>query len=109
MGLHWDEFETGGIKCPYCGEIYDDDLPSCDGEWECPYCEKRFDIEVEETVTYYSTKLESELAHQESMLEYWRTPKPEHLEHAEKIRSDYERRITKIKERIEKQAAANKG
>lgn len=110
MGVHWDEFEDHNIKCPYCGSVYEVCETVHDGGWTCDECEREFNVEVEYTATYYTTKLETELQHQEEMHKYWLNPKEEHKEHAESIAKDYAKRISILKERIaktEKQAATN--
>lgn len=102
MGLHYDECEDDGVKCPYCGDVYEDDVPNKDTEWECDECGHTFDVEVEYTATYYSTKLESELEHQQKQLDYWKNPDPKHAEHANAIRKSYEDAVAKAQARIEK-------
>lgn len=112
MGVHWDEFDDSGIKCPYCGNLYEVCETVHDGGWTCDECEREFDVEVEYTATYYTTKLETELEHQEAHYKYWLAPEDKHKEHAASIAKDYEQRIKTLKERIakvEKQIATNRG
>ena len=101
MGLHWDEFNDSGIKCPYCGCVHEVCETVHDGPWDCESCEQQFDVEVEYSATYYTTKLETELEYQQTQHEYWLAPKDEHKEHAESIAKDYAWRIKQLKERME--------
>jgi len=100
MSVHWDEFDDSGIKCPYCGNVYEVCETVRDGPWTCDECEREFDIEVEYTATYYTTKLETELEYQEKQYEYWLARKDEHKEHAASIAQSYAWRIKMLKERI---------
>lgn len=102
MGVHWDEFDDNGIKCPYCGDVYEVCETVRDGGWTCDECGHDFDVEVEYSATYYTTKLETELEHQEAQHKYWLAPKDEHKEHASSIAKGYEWRIQMLKERIAK-------
>ena len=64
---------TSGIQCPYCENIdqSEDDFTNIDEVWECRHCEKSFDVEVEVTTRYYSTKPEDKIKNIQNCLDYW--------------------------------------
>lgn len=105
MSLHWDEFDDSGVKCPYCGYLDQEDYPTKKGAWTCAECGRECDVEVEHSVTYYTTKLETELDYQRKHLEYWKDEPLKHHPHADEIRKVYEAAVQKLEKRLEKAAA----
>lgn len=107
--MDWDTENSSGVECPYCGGLDEDEPPRQSGQYSCDDCGKTSYLEVEFSVTYYSTKPESELAEHLKRIEYWKNPAPEHEEHAAAILADYERRAEVLKVRIAKndQVAVN--
>lgn len=47
--------------CPYCGYIESDYDELEDGEIECGDCEKTFDLTINHTITYTTTKIDEHL------------------------------------------------
>ena len=48
---------TKDIICPFCGYIFTDSWELIDeSDAECPECEKTFDLEVDVTVRYTTTR-----------------------------------------------------
>ena len=49
------EFQDGAI-CPWCGYIQMDSWELSEGDVECPECERQYELSVERSVTYSTTK-----------------------------------------------------